>query len=316
MVVSMVAPQLVALRPLGPPDLRERRRRRRRGLPAAARPAAAGDRRTARRCPTSSPSPTACASDRRSRTPRRASSSSASSRPRRRSGITAVVAAGDSGSSACARGVPAEPAHAADKRPQVVLAGELAVGPRRRRHEPDAGRRQRHRLDRRVERHRLPRALHRRRGRRRRLSTFEPAPVVAAGAVVRDLRQAHGPRRRRVRRREPGLRDRLLERRPGLPSGSGQSIAFVGGTSAATPLVAGMIALWTQQAQQPGPAAARLRRRRCSTARPAEPAGVRRHHAGHQRALRRLVLPGPARASTSRPAGARRWRTPVAALLG
>ena len=31
-----------------------------------------------------------------------------------------------------------------------------------------------------------------------------------------------------------------------------QTIAFVGGTSAATPLVAGMIALWTQQAKQSG----------------------------------------------------------------
>ena len=31
-------------------------------------------------------------------------------------------------------------------------------------------------------------------------------------------------------------------------TGSGQSIAYVGGTSAATPLVAGMIALWAQQA--------------------------------------------------------------------
>jgi tripeptidyl-peptidase-1 len=33
---------------------------------------------------------------------------------------------------------------------------------------------------------------------------------------------------------------------------NGQSIAFVGGTSAATPLVAGMIALWKQQARQTG----------------------------------------------------------------
>ena len=32
----------------------------------------------------------------------------------------------------------------------------------------------------------------------------------------------------------------------------GQSISFVGGTSAATPLVAGMIALWDQQAKQSG----------------------------------------------------------------
>jgi kumamolisin len=34
--------------------------------------------------------------------------------------------------------------------------------------------------------------------------------------------------------------------------GSGQSIAFVGGTSAAAPLVAGMIALWNQQARNQG----------------------------------------------------------------
>ena len=34
--------------------------------------------------------------------------------------------------------------------------------------------------------------------------------------------------------------------------GSGQSIAFVGGTSAAAPLVAGMIALWNQQAHDQG----------------------------------------------------------------
>jgi subtilase family serine protease len=33
---------------------------------------------------------------------------------------------------------------------------------------------------------------------------------------------------------------------------NGQSISFVGGTSAAAPLVAGMIALWKQQARQQG----------------------------------------------------------------
>jgi subtilase family serine protease len=33
---------------------------------------------------------------------------------------------------------------------------------------------------------------------------------------------------------------------------SAQSISFVGGTSAATPLMAGVIALWTQQAKQQG----------------------------------------------------------------
>jgi kumamolisin len=37
-----------------------------------------------------------------------------------------------------------------------------------------------------------------------------------------------------------------------VSSRRGQKLAFVGGTSAAAPLVAGMIALWTQQARQRG----------------------------------------------------------------
>jgi kumamolisin len=38
----------------------------------------------------------------------------------------------------------------------------------------------------------------------------------------------------------------------GCGPSSGQTIAYVGGTSAAAPLVAGMIALWDQQAQKAG----------------------------------------------------------------
>jgi subtilase family serine protease len=38
----------------------------------------------------------------------------------------------------------------------------------------------------------------------------------------------------------------------GCPSGRGRRLAFVGGTSASTPLVAGMIALWTQAARERG----------------------------------------------------------------
>ena len=45
----------------------------------------------------------------------------------------------------------------------------------------------------------------------------------------------------------------------GCGPSSGQTIAFVGGTSAAAPLVAGMIALWDQQAKQVGPAQAGIR---------------------------------------------------------
>ena len=43
----------------------------------------------------------------------------------------------------------------------------------------------------------------------------------------------------------------MLQRRQELSRGSGQTIAFVGGTSAAA-LVAGMIALWNQQAKNQG----------------------------------------------------------------
>jgi kumamolisin len=38
----------------------------------------------------------------------------------------------------------------------------------------------------------------------------------------------------------------------GCGPGPGQSIAFVGGTSAAAPLIAGMIALWDQKAKKSG----------------------------------------------------------------
>jgi kumamolisin len=38
----------------------------------------------------------------------------------------------------------------------------------------------------------------------------------------------------------------------GCPAGRGRGLAFVGGTSASTPLVAGMIALWTQAARERG----------------------------------------------------------------
>jgi hypothetical protein len=49
----------------------------------------------------------------------------------------------------------------------------------------------------------------------------------------------------------PGYPDRVLGAVKGCSAG-GQSIAFVGGTSAAAPLVAGMIALWSQEAHSQG----------------------------------------------------------------
>jgi len=91
-------------------------------------------------------------------------------------GITTVVAAGDTGSSACARGVPASQLTSSDKKAQVSWPASspwvLAVGGTN--------------------------------------LTLDAGNAIAS---------------------------------------SGQTIAFVGGTSAAAPLVAGMIALWNQRAQ-------------------------------------------------------------------
>ena len=124
-------------------------------------------------------------------------------------------------------------------------------------------------------------------------STFKKQPVVAARAVVHELEQAHGPRRAAFADESPGY---PIVCSKGVQSckGSGQSIAFVGGTSAATPLVAGMIALWNQQARNQGLPNPGFVAPLLYTPRPAPPAGVHRRHPGHQRPLRRLVLPDPA----------------------
>ena len=113
---------------------------------------------------------------------------------------------------------PAEQADLVRQEAAGVLAGELALRAGCGRHEPDAELRQQHRLHRPVERHGLPGAVHGDRGWRRRAEHLRVAAVVAARAVVRELQQADGARRGGLRRREPRLRDRLLERRQGCPS--------------------------------------------------------------------------------------------------
>jgi hypothetical protein len=75
--------------------------------------------------------------------------------------------------------------------------------------------------------------------------------VVAAGAAVRHVREADGARRGRVPDESPGYAIVCSHGVEGC-SGAGQSIAYVGGTSAAAPLVAGMIALWKQQTHAQG----------------------------------------------------------------
>ena len=291
----MVAPALVALRPLGPPD--------------QTRATTTATSRASSRC---SPQPLQATTngpplpardlgvlrrvrvDRRSRTRRRGRSSSASSRPPRRSAsrpssrpATAVV------------GVRArrarQPAHLLRQAAPGRLAGLLAVGAGGRRHQPDAHRRQHDRLVRRLERHRLPGPVHEDGGRRWRLERVRGAALVAARPVLRELRaSAWSPTSPPSRTRAPAIRSsaRAASR---AAQGSGQSIAFVGGTSAAAPLVAGMIALWNQQARNQGLPRPGLRRAAAHVARAARPAGVPRHHPGHQRPLRRLLLPDPDR---------------------
>jgi kumamolisin len=166
-------------------------------------------------------------------------------------GITTVVAAGDTGSSACARGVPASQLTSADKKPQVSWPASspwvLAVG-----------------------------------GTNLTLAagnaiasagvwndTIYPAPFQqtaggGGGSSSFEQRPWWQPARSfgsSGKRMVPDVAA-FADPSPGYPivcskgvqgcKGSGQSIAFVGGTSAAAPLVAGMVALWNQQARAQG----------------------------------------------------------------
>lgn len=164
-------------------------------------------------------------------------------------GITVVVAAGDTGSSACARGVPANKLTSSDKKPQVSWPASspwvLAVG-----------------------------------GTNLTLNanntiastgpwndTTYPAPFTATaggggGQSTFEDRPSWQPAQSFAKSKYRMVPDiaAFADESPGYPivcsSGvkgcpkSAQGIAFVGGTSAATPLVAGMVALWNQQAKQ------------------------------------------------------------------
>src|SRR4051794_16848109 len=166
-------------------------------------------------------------------------------------GITTVVAAGDTGSSACARGVKPSQLTSADKKPQtswpatspwvlavggtnLTLDGQNAIastGPWN--------------------------------------DTLYPPPYQATaggggGSSTFESRpwwQPAQPFASSKYRMVPDVAA-FADESPGYPivcsggvqgcNAGGQSIAFVGGTSAATPLVAGMVALWTQEAHNQG----------------------------------------------------------------
>jgi subtilase family serine protease len=166
-------------------------------------------------------------------------------------GITTVVAAGDSGSSSCAHGVPSSQLTSFDKQksaswpatsPWLLAAGGTNL-------------------------------------------TLTPANTIASSGVWNDTEYAKPyeqtaaggggastfekrpwwqpaiPTQKTYRMvpdvaafadPSPGYAIICSSSVQGCPHSSGQTIAFVGGTSAAAPLVAGMIALWDQQARQAG----------------------------------------------------------------
>jgi subtilase family serine protease len=166
-------------------------------------------------------------------------------------GITTVVAAGDSGSSACARGVSASQLSSSDKKPQVDWPASspwvLAVG----------GTNLTLAADNTIT---ASGAWN---------DTAYPAPYTTTaggggGSSTFESRpwwQPAQPFATSGKRMVPDIAA-FADANPGYPivcsngvqgcKGSGQSIAYVGGTSAATPLVAGMIALWNQQAHNQG----------------------------------------------------------------
>lgn len=165
-------------------------------------------------------------------------------------GITVVVAAGDTGSSACARGVPPAQLTSSERKPQVSWPATspwvLAVG-----------------------------------GTNLTLNdenliastgpwndTVYPAPYTAkagggGGQSTFESKPWWQPAQSFANSSKRMVPDvaAFADESPGYPivcsSGvqecpKSQTIAFVGGTSAATPLVAGMIAIWAQQARQQG----------------------------------------------------------------
>jgi subtilase family serine protease len=169
-------------------------------------------------------------------------------------GITVVVAAGDSGSSTCARGIPAKQLTATDKTPHVSWPASspwvLAVGGTNLTLNPDNSIASSGVWN----------------------DTSFPAPYHARAAggggqsllATRPWWQPAASSARANARLVPDV-SAFADAKPGLAvvcsatvQGCGpgpqaeQSLVIVGGTSAAAPLVAGMIALWIQKAREQG----------------------------------------------------------------
>ncbi len=166
-------------------------------------------------------------------------------------GITVVVAAGDTGSSACARGVPTSKLTSSEKKPQVswpassgwVLAvggtsltlnsgnAIVSTGPWN-----DTV---------------YPEPYHAAKGGGGGQSTFQQRPSWQPAQSFANSKYRMVPDVAAFADESPGYPIVCSSGVQGCPNAA-QTITFVGGTSAATPLVAAMIALWDQQAKQEG----------------------------------------------------------------
>jgi kumamolisin len=166
-------------------------------------------------------------------------------------GITVVVAAGDTGSSACARGVSASKLTSADKQPQTSWPATspwvLAVGGTNLTLDDQNAIASSGPWNDTT----YPPPFQKTAGGGGGQSTFEARPWWQPTQSFASSKYRMVPDFAVFADESPGYPIVCSSGVQGC-SGSGQTIAFVGGTSAAAPLVAGMIALWTQQAKNQG----------------------------------------------------------------
>ena len=166
-------------------------------------------------------------------------------------GITVVVAAGDTGSSACARGVPVSKLTSSDKKAQVSWPASspwvLAVGGTNLTLNSNNTIASTGAWNDTV----YPAPYNAAKGGGGGQSTFEGRPSWQPAQSFASSKYRMVPDIAAFADESPGYPIVCSSGVKGCPK-TAQGITFVGGTSAATPLVAGMIALWDQQAKQQG----------------------------------------------------------------
>jgi kumamolisin len=167
-------------------------------------------------------------------------------------GITVVVAAGDTGSSACARGVKPSKLTSSDKKPQVSWPASspyvLAVGGTNLTLNSDNSIASTGPWNDTA----YPAPFTATAGGGGGQSTFESRPWWQPAQSFANSSKRMVPDVAAFADESPGYAVVCSSGVKGCPKAPQQGITFVGGTSAATPLVAGMIALWNQQAKQQG----------------------------------------------------------------